>query len=182
MTKPGLVLIDIQRDYFPGGRFTLPHIESAAAQASSLLAYFRQQSLPIFHVQHFELDENAPFFVSETDGVEIHESVSPGDDEPIIKKNFPNSFRDTQLATLLKTADVTQTIFCGAMSNMCVDATVRAAFDLGFDCTVVHDACAASELDFAGKTLSADDVHGAFMAALGSAYGNIVSLQEFVSS
>jgi nicotinamidase-related amidase len=69
--------------------------------------------------------------------------------------------------------------FCGAMSNMCVDATVRAAFDMGYHCTVIEDACAASDLEFGGNVIPATLVHGAFMAALASAYGEVVDLKTF---
>jgi nicotinamidase-related amidase len=47
------------------------------------------------------------------------------------------------------------------MSNLCVDATVRVAFDMGYHCTVIEDACAASDLEFSGSTIPAGVVHGA---------------------
>jgi nicotinamidase-related amidase len=64
------------------------------------------------------------------------------------------------------------------MSSMCVDATVRAAVDLGFTATVVHDACAAPDLEFAGRTIPGATVHGAFMAALGSSYARLIGADE----
>ena len=64
---------------------------------------------------------------------------------------------------------------------MCIDATTRAAFDHCFDCIVVQDACATRNLEFGGKTIAAEDVHGSFMAALGSAYANVLNLAEFKS-
>ncbi len=62
---------------------------------------------------------------------------------------------------------------------MCIDATTRAAFDHCFDCTVVQDACATRDLEFGGNTIDAANVHGSFMAALGSAYARVISLEEF---
>jgi nicotinamidase-related amidase len=72
-------------------------------------------------------------------------------------------------------------VICGAMSHMCIDATVRAAADLGFGCVVIHDACATRDVEFQGRTISAQEVHGSFMAALGMAYARVLSLNEFLS-
>ncbi len=64
---------------------------------------------------------------------------------------------------------------------MCIDATTRAAADMGFACTVIHDACATKSLEFAGQTIPAPDVQGAFMAALGAAYAQVMSTTDFLA-
>ena len=64
------------------------------------------------------------------------------------------------------------------MSHMCIDATTRAAADLGFECVVIHDACATRDLEFQGKPVAAEAVHGSFMAALGAAYARVISYNE----
>jgi nicotinamidase-related amidase len=64
------------------------------------------------------------------------------------------------------------------MTSMCVDATVRAAADLGFECTVVHDACATRNLSFEGRPVAAADVHAAFLAALGDGYAALTSASD----
>ena len=73
-------------------------------------------------------------------------------------------------------------VICGAMSHMCIDASTRAAADLGFECVVIHDACTTRDLEFAGKTIYATEVHGAFMAALAAAYARVTALSEFITS
>ena len=82
----------------------------------------------------------------------------------------------------MKNADVEQVVICGAMSHMCIDATTRAAADLGYSCIVVHDACATKDLEFVGIKILAAEVHGSFMAALASAYANVLSFNEFRSN
>ena len=64
-------------------------------------------------------------------------------------------------------------VISGAMSHMCIDATVRAAFDLGFTCMVADDACATKNLTFRDKTIHASEVHAAFMAALSGSYATV---------
>ena len=154
-----LVLIDIQNDYFPGGRKVLVNSETAASSAALLLKAFRHAGWPVFHVQHISIQPGAGFFLPNTSGVEIHNSVAPLSDEPIITKHFPNSFRETELLDKLRNSGVDSILFCGMMTSMCVDATVRAAFDLGFACTVAQDACATLDLAFDGETIPACHVH-----------------------
>ena len=66
------------------------------------------------------------------------------------------------------------------MTQMCIDATVRAAFDKGYSCLVAHDACAARNLSFNGVDIEAGQVHAAYMAALGAVYAKVVSSEEIV--
>jgi nicotinamidase-related amidase len=179
--KPALILIDIQNDYFPGGAMELVDMTRAAAHAQELLTAFRQARRPFFHVQHIALGPGATFFRPNTAGVEIHESVRPLAGEPVIQKHYPNAFRDTGLLEALRNAGVEDPVICGAMSHMCIDASTRAAFDFGFKCTVIHDACATRDLVFQGQTIPAAQVHGAFMAALGARYARVVSRKDFLS-
>ena len=179
--KRALVVVDIQNDYFPGGRKPLPGMGDASRRAADLLSFFRETGEPLFHVRHMAISRNATFFIPETEGIQIHSSVTPLPEEEVITKNHPNSFLQTSLLEMLRRVDPGQVVVCGAMSNMCIDATTRAASDFGFKCTVVHDACAASDLKFGDRFVAAADVHAAFMAALGAAYARMVTLAEFLT-
>ena len=177
----GLLLVDIQNDYFSGGRMELVGMTEASRKAGDLLKLFRDKKWRTFHVQHVEHDAEASFFGSKTVGVEIHESVKPLVDDIVIQKSYPNSFRETLLKEEIVKTGVERLVICGAMSHMCIDATTRAAFDMGFKCTVIHDACATKHLQFGSKIIPAKQVHGSFMAALGSVYADVMSYDEFCS-
>ena len=172
--------MDIQNDYFAGGRMELVGMETAGKTAGLLLTFFRKNRWPTFHIQHISNREGATFFLPGTKGAEIHDVVKPSSGERVIQKHFPNSFRETPLLDELKANEIEHVVICGAMSHMCIDATTRAAADFGFGCTVVHEACATRNLDFGKKKILAQDVHAAFMAALGSAYARVISYREFV--
>jgi nicotinamidase-related amidase len=73
-------------------------------------------------------------------------------------------------------------VICGMMTHLCIDATVRAAYDLGFSCTVVHDACATRNLEFNNMLIPAQSVHHAFLAALQPTYANVLSVKELVQT
>jgi len=171
-----LIIVDIQNDYFPGGKMELEGMEAAAKNAQRVLEFFRSGNKPVFHIQHISNFPGATFFLPETYGAEIHESVTPKRGEPVIQKHFPNSFRDTSLQDQLGGLDIEEITICGAMSHLCIDTTVRAAFDLGFRCRVVSDACATRKLKFGNVTVEADQVHAAFMAALAAPFAKIIEV------
>lgn len=179
--KDALLLVDIQNDYFPSGNMVCAGMERAADNAARLLTQSRHDGRPVFHIQHLSTRPGATFFPPETKDVEIHTSVAPDPGEPIINKHFPNSFRETTLPDQLQESGIEHVTICGAMSQMCIDATTRAAFDLGYCCTVVDDACATRDLQHSGQTIEAQKVHAAFMAALAVPYASVRSTETVLS-
>ncbi len=101
-----LIIIDMQNDYFPGGKMELKGALEASEQAERLLRQFQKKELisPIFHVQHIAVNNELTFFLPETKGVQIHDHVKPIADEVVIKKHFPNSFRHSTLLNELRKA------------------------------------------------------------------------------
>jgi nicotinamidase-related amidase len=177
-----LILVDLQNDYFSGGRMELVGTAQAATNAQRLLTAFREQSAPIVHVQHISAQPSATFFLPGTVGVEINPAVAPQAGEAVVVKHFPNSFRDTTLHEILQGRGINDLVICGAMSHMCIDATVRAAFDLGFNCVVAEDACATRNLSFKNRHVLAVDVHAAFMAALSTVYAKVTTTEVLLQS
>lgn len=173
-----LLLIDIQNDYFPGGAMELNGSEQAGVHAGTLLAAFRGRDLPVIHVQHVSTRSGATFFVPGTPGVEIHPGVAPRDGETVVRKHFPNSFRDTPLLQHLRERQITRLVIAGMMTHMCIDTTVRAAADLGFECVLAHDACATRALSFDGVTVAAESVQAAFLAALNGLFAKLQTVDD----
>ena len=176
--KQALLLIDIQNDYFPGGAMELVGSPEAGARAGELLEAFRQKGEPVFHVQHVSTRPGATFFLPDTKGVEFHQSVTPAQGELVIRKHYPNSFRETTLLEQLHSQDIDRLVIAGMMTQMCVDSTTRAAADLGFECLLAHDACATRQLAFGGEPVPADAVQRAFLAALNGLFARVQSAQD----
>ena len=178
--KQGLLMVDLQNDYFPGGKMELAGIEDAADNARILLTEFRNKKNPVIHIRHIAVPPNAFFFLPDTDGAKINDRVAPREGETIVVKNYPNSFRNTPLLEILKNLRIDTLIICGAMSHMCIDATTRAAFDLGFNCVVAEDACATLDLFFHDRIIKASEVHASFMAALAFPYARVIPAKDIV--
>ncbi len=176
-----LVIVDIQNDYFPDGRMALVGPVEASQQAARLLDHFRRAPWPVIHVQHIAVRPGATFFLPDTPGVGFHANVLPLPDETIVQKNFPNSFRDTPLLDVLREKQVDRLVICGMQTNMCVDATTRAAADYGFECIVAADACAARNLAFEGHQVPAEQVHYAFLAALNGSYAKVLKVDQILA-
>lgn len=166
--NPALLIVDIQNDYFPGGAMELAGSEEAAGNAAKVLREFRRRGWPIIHVQHVSVQPGATFFLPNTPGLEIHASVAPREGETVFQKHYPNCFRETPLLDHLRNQDIRQLVVVGMMTHMCVDTTVRAAFDLGLECTLIQDACATRVLSFSGVTVAAEQVQASYLAALGT--------------
>ena len=180
--KTGLIIVDVQNDYFTGGSMELVDMDKAASNCKKLIDSFRSNQAPISHIQHIATREGATFFVANTPGCEIHYSVKPQESEPVIIKHYPSSFRDTNLDEMLKKSGIEELVICGAMSHMCIDTTARAAFDLGYRCCVVSDACATRDLEFNGETVMAADVQAAFMAALSAPFARVLPTKQYLES
>lgn len=176
-----LIIVDIQNDYFPNGKMELSNPDKAAANAAKALDWFRQNNKDnIFHIQHIASDPALGFFLPDTKGAEIHETVLPFEHENIIVKNFPNSFLKTDLESKLRQKGVTKVVVVGMMTHMCIDATVRAAVDLGFETTLIEDACATRDLSYQDKGVPAEQVHYSFISALNGMYANVISTENFL--
>ncbi len=179
-TKQGLLIVDIQNDYFDGGANPLVGSMEASENAKLLLEHFRSKKMPVFIVQHINKPD-APFFRPNTPGAAIHENVAPLEGDLMIEKHYPNSFRGTGLVDELWREEVKSLVICGMMTHMCIDATTRAAKDLGFECTVIGDACATLDLEYDGKKVAASEVHAAFLAALSCFYADVKTTNAFLN-
>lgn len=182
MAKQALIVVDIQNDYFPQGKWPLVGADAAADNAAQLIGAFRDAGDSVIHIRHEFTSPEAPFFSPGSDGAKLHPKVLNRADEPVVLKHFVNSFRETELQSILEEQGIKELVVVGSMSHMCVDGITRAAADMGYSVTVIHDACASRDLEFNGLTVPAAHVHAAFMSALDFAYASVVSTDEFLAA
>ncbi|MBZ0335310.1 cysteine hydrolase family protein [Marinobacter sp. AL4B] len=165
ISDSALVIIDAQNTYREGV-MKLDGVEPALEECKALLERFRAAGRPVFHIQH-DAGEGSPYDLNAPIG-QIADVVAPVAGEPVITKNVPSSFAQTDLDEQLKKAGIQNLILAGFMSHMCVNSTARAAFTLGYNPTVVASATATRALPSkaSGKVVPADQVQEAALAAL----------------
>lgn len=177
-----LLIIDVQNDYFEGGKVELVGADVAVRNVKRILDRFRKDNLPVVHIQHLSVRPDATFFLPGTGGAEIHETVKPLKGEEIVVKHYPNSFRETDLLNYLTSIEVRELVITGMMTHMCVDATTRAAKDFGFNCVVVGDACATKDLAVNGEKVDACEVQKSFLAALNYFYASVTTTENYLQN
>lgn len=181
MAKQVVLVVDIQNDYFPGGKLPLNNVEAARDKAVQVIEDARANGSPVVHIRHEFPFAEAPFFVAGTDGAKIHDTVRPLEGETVVLKQHANAFRDTNLRDVLDALDPDELVIVGSMSHMCIDATTRAAADVGYNPVVLHDACATLDLNFGDQVVEATKVHAAFMAALSQGYARLLTVDEHLA-
>jgi nicotinamidase-related amidase len=165
MATKALVLIDIQREYFPGGGLELVAPEPAAAAAATALAAARAQGLLVVHVRHENAGPEAPRFRAGSAGAEIHPAVAPFEGEKIVTKRKVDSFAGTGLEAFLRARGIEEIAVGGMMIHMCVDSFLRAATAMDFHCSLLVDATATRDLEWGGRVVVSPDVTAALCAA-----------------
>ena len=168
-----LLIIDVQNDYFPGGACELCGAWEAEDRVIELIAESREIGRPVVYIQHINPPEET-FFLEGTAGCEISPRIAPQPGDAVFVKFYPNSFLETGLDDYLQEKGVRKLIVCGMMTHMCVDTTVRAAMDYGYEVDVVADACATKELVWNGAVIPAAVVQQVYLASLEGVFARIV--------
>jgi len=169
MKKEALLLIDIQNIYFTQGPLLLHKPKEAAKNAAKLLEKFRAEKKTVIHVQHnFRVLSG------------IHNVVKPIEGEKIIHKETPSSFLETDLQEYLQELEITHLVVAGMMSHMCVDTTVRACQNYGYEVVVIDDACATLSLKHEGKKIDAETVHAVYMASLSGMFAKVIKTENYL--
>jgi nicotinamidase-related amidase len=178
MGSTGLLLVDVQLDYFDGGAFPLDPAqrERAVATAERLLGAARRSGAPVFHVQHVSPD--GKFLRAGSPGIAFHPRVAPRPGEHVVVKRRVNAFHETRLEALLREAGVERVVVGGMIAWMCVQSAVRAASERGFAVQLVPEMVASRALAWRGVEVDAERTLAAAMAPLLAAFAQETSPVE----
>ena len=173
MTSPtGLILIDLQKamrlDRLPPRNN--PQAEDRIAQ---LLDAWRAAGKPVVCVRHISRSPASVFAPGQA-GAEFQERFLPLPGEHVVEKNVPDAFINTGLERWLHARAIRRLVIAGVSTNNSVEASARTAGNLGFDTSVVADACFTfDKQDFGGTWRSAEDVHLMALANLHGEYAQV---------
>ena len=135
---PALILVDIQKGFddiaYWGGQRNNPDAE---INAGKLLKHWRENHLPLFHIQHCSSNPNSLLHDTK-EGNAFKEITAPIDDEPIIKKNVNSAFIGTALKEQLDNAKISTLVIVGLTTDHCISTTTRMAGNFGYELSLIH--------------------------------------------
>ena len=167
-----LIMVDCQNTYREG-IMQLTNVEPAIIEAQKLLKMARDLGRPVIHIRH-DAGVGTPYDVTAPIG-QISDEVAPIAGEPIITKNYPNSFWNTDLEAQLRALGAENLVIAGFMTHVCINSTSRGAFNLGFKPTVVASACATRALELHnGKVIEAQTMHESTLAGIRDLFAVVV--------
>lgn len=140
-TQRALLVIDLQNDYFPGGKFPLWNSEATLTKVERAIGKARADGMPVILVQHIA-DPGAPFFEPGSSGAEIHPAIrAAAPDAPLVVKAFADSFHQTTLQETLTRLGVGELLVCGMMTQNCVTHTAISPAAEAYQVSLVADCC-----------------------------------------
>jgi nicotinamidase-related amidase len=176
-----LIIIDVQKaiDHPSWGKRNNLDAEQNIAK---LLARWREQRLPIIHVQHLSTEPNSTYRPNQ-EGCDFKKEVMPLAGEKIVQKNATCAFIGTDLENYLRHHGFHHLVITGVITNNSVEATARVAGNLGFDTVVVSDATATFDKQLlSGQWIDAEQVHALSLANLSGEYASIKTTKEILES
>ena len=175
-----LIIIDVQ-DGLDEPRLGKRNNPDAEHNMARLLAAWRTEGRPIYHVQHMSTEPNSPLR-PELPGNAIKRIVAPQGDEPIIQKNVNNAFVGTDLEERLRTAGISAVVVVGLTTEHCVSTSARMASDLGFSTIVVADATACHDrTSYDGVYYPAETIHTVELVSLQDEFATIVTTDQLLT-
>jgi nicotinamidase-related amidase len=179
--RPALVLIDIQKAFddinYWGGSRNNPDAEKKSRR---LLDYWRENNLPLFHIQHTSVSANGKFYINNT-GHEFKDIVKPVAGESIIQKSVNSAFIGTNLKELLDEQGVQSIIIVGLTTDHCVSTTTRMAGNYGFNTYIVSDATATfAKVGIHGEHYDAEMMHLTALAHLNNEFATVIDTESLV--
>ncbi len=178
-----LILVDIQQG-FDDPHWGARNNPEAEEKAGQLLAHWRLRGWPAFLVQHLSTNPESPLFPGKP-GVELHPAIRPKG-EPVIQKSTNSAFIGTDLERRLRDAAAEELVIAGITTPHCVSTTCRMGANLGFDVTLVHDACAAFSEGAntawrGGEPVDPQRIHEAAIDHLAGEFVTVKSLSEVLT-
>jgi nicotinamidase-related amidase len=182
-SQTALIVIDVQRAFdeweAAGKRRNNPQ---AVERIVDLLAAFRDNAAPIFHIRHKGTKPTSSFLPGGT-GFPVKDEARERDGEPVIVKRVNSAFIRTDLESRLRAAGVKTVVICGATTNHCVETTTRMAGNLGFDARLVRDATwTFDRIGPDGDTHAADDIHAMTLSNLNGEFARIVTAADVIAA
>ena len=197
--NPALLVIDMQNGFVSkGGSYDLMGLNvskysDVVPSLKRLIAFCRQVKIPIFYSQAVreesgidlltrshrilpksreERIKRRPICIRGSWDAEIVEELKPNFDDHVVIKRRDSVFQDTEVEVWLRSLGIDSIIFAGIDTSICVESSLRDAFNHGYDIVLISDATASNNLNHYNSTL--DNIR--------NYYGLVMNLDEFIGN
>jgi ureidoacrylate peracid hydrolase len=178
--NPALVVVDVQNGFVSkGGSYdqlgmSISHYQQVIPKISQLISLCRNASIPIFYTQAVreqsgidlltrvhrilpksreERIRKKPICVRGTWDADIVDEIKPAPEDHVVVKRRDSAFHDTEIGVWMKSLGIDTLIFCGIDTSICVEASLRDAFNNGYDVVLISDATASGSRKHFESTL-----------------------------
>ncbi len=148
MNTKALIVIDVQNDYFPSGKFPLWNTSKVLENIKKLITNANAIQIPVVLIRHVSSAPKgtAPFFERDSTGVEIHpEILKTCPNAQIVEKQYADSFYQTELEAVLQRLNVDELLVCGMMTQNCVTHTAISKQAEQYKVSIVADCCTTTD-------------------------------------
>jgi len=164
-----LLVVDVQNGVVEGAY----ERDSVVANIDSLVKKARHEHVPVVWVQHS--DEQ---LARGSDDWQIVPELDPDDSEPLVEKQYGDSFEDTTLETVLSGLEVGRLVIVGAQTDACIRSTLHGALARGYDATLVSDAHTTEDQEAWGapppdKVIAHTNLYWTYQTAPGRKAGTV---------
>lgn len=179
--KRALLVIDVQNEYLTGTKLHVTYPQNSFERILSAIDTANKNDIPVILVQHSSTGEGSKTFVRDTELWQIPEEVKSLKYNSIVEKNYPDSFRKTDLEDILKELGVDTVVICGYMTQMCCDTTARQAFHMGYKVEFLNDATGTLAFENYAGSISAEELHKAVLVIQAMKFSKVLSVNEWAS-
>jgi len=130
-TKTALVVIDVQNQVVSG----VHERDAVITNINTLVDKARAKGIPVVWIQ-----DNGEGLTKDSDGWKIVPELVPREGEPLIDKQYADSFEETDLEEVLSNLEVGRLVVSGAQTDECIRSTLHGAIVRGYDAMLVSDA------------------------------------------
>ncbi len=151
--RAGLLVVDLQEFFLrPDSPAYLPPARAILPNARRLVEAFRRAGSPVFFIYHAHEEPSRDgglmtlwwrkVCLAGSRWARISPVLEPGEGETFRKCRY-SAWTNPSLERALRGKGLEELVVCGIVTNLCVESTVRDAFDAGFMTFVAADATAA---------------------------------------
>ena len=164
-----LLVVDVQNGVVAGAH----ERDAVVANVGSLVEKARRERIPVVWVQHSDQQ-----LARESDEWHIVPELAPDDAEPLVEKNYGDSFEATTLEAVLSDLGVGRLVVVGAQTDACIRSTLHGAFARGYDAILVSDAHTTEDQTEwgappPGKVIAHTNLYWTYQTAPGKTAGTV---------